>query len=189
MQELDALRRQGRISYSTRNGKVRLDFPINGVNFKYPTRRNADRRSFDLDPRMAVATVRLADWAKSRGVTEIEHLGFAGRTAHGRHGQGRALDIGGFKGVDPQTGQPFNLNVQRDWGSARKTGSGYRLDPSTFKGRFFQDAYNFMTREFRDAGGSPSRIGGRSYIISPDHPTPRLARTHSNHFHIEVPPR
>lgn len=187
-QELEALRAAGKINYTESNGRIRLTFPINGVNFKYPTRRSADSRSYGLDPRMAVATVRLADWAKSRGVTEIEHLGFGGRNGHDRHGQGRALDIGGFRGVDPQTGQAFDLNVQRDWGSAPRNGTGYRLDPNSFKGRFFQDAYQFMTREFRDTRGG-SQIGGRSYIITPDHPTERLARTHSNHFHIEVPPQ
>ena len=188
MRELETLQAQGRVDFDRRSsGRIRLSFPVGGVDFRSMSRSQPDRRSYGLDPRMAVATVRLAEWARSRGVSEITHRGFAGRSATDRHGQGRALDIAGFRGVSPQTGQPFDHDILRDWGRAPRRGDGFRLDPNSGAGRLFQDAYSFLTTQFRDAR-SPSSIGGRSYILSPDHPSPGLRRTHLDHFHIEVPP-
>jgi hypothetical protein len=186
--ELAALRDQGRLNYTeTSNGRIQINFPLNGVDFRYKPHSSPDTRSYGLDPRMAVATTRLAEWASSQGITEISHLGFAGRSPTDRHGQGRALDIAGFHGVNPQTGQRFSYDVLRDWGNAPSQGSGYRLDPNTHKGRLFLDAYNFLTTQFRDTNGR-SQIGDRSYVLHPDHPSPDLRSTHQNHFHIEVPP-
>ena len=190
--ELVALRRAGKIDFKPPNPKpgdrIRLKLPIDGVEFKYPTRRRPDRQTYPLDPRMAVAHVRLAGWAKSRGITQVEHLGYRG-SGRGRHGEGRAMDIGGFRGVDPATGKSFYVNVKRDWGRAPKgNAQGYRLDPSTVAGRVFKDAYRFMASEFRDRRNGRSQIGDRSYVLTPDHPSARLARTHADHFHIEVPP-
>ena len=77
----------------------------------------------------------------------------------------------------------------RDWGKASKRpGHKYRLDPSTPVGAFFGDLYRFLTTEFRDRKPGPSSIGERTYLITPDHVSPRLARTHKDHIHVEVPP-
>jgi peptidoglycan hydrolase-like protein with peptidoglycan-binding domain len=191
--ELQALSRAG-VRYDVgRDGRVVLDLPVRGVDFRYagsPVGR-PDGQTYALDPRMAVATVRLAEWARSRGVTEVEHRGFAGGAGSTRHNQGRALDIAGFRGVDPASGRRFHHDVQRDWGNLPdRRGSTTRLDPGTASGRFFTDAYAYFTTQFRDRPGTPSRPGdtGPTYIVTPDHRDPGLASSHSNHYHIELPP-
>jgi hypothetical protein len=188
--ELETLKAQGIIDFKKKWGtRAQLLFPVSGVDFRAKWSNQPATKSYPIDPRLAVATVRLSLWAKKHGVTEIAHMGFMGRSSKDRHGQGRAVDLAGFKGVDPKTGIAFDYDILRDWGKIpKRQNSPYRLDPSTHKGGFFHNLYGFLTTEFRDRKPGPSKIGERSYILCPDHPSPRLSRTHSDHFHVEVPP-
>ncbi len=197
IEELRALRDAGRIDFDPpdpRPGdRIRLRYPIGGVDFQYQdrdARPNPDRQSQPISPRMAVGTVRLAEWARSRGVTEIRHWGYGVNRPGDYHGGGNAFDIAGFRGRDPRTGEEFHHDIATDWGRRPRRGDGqYRLDPASTEGRFFQDSYDFLTSEFSDRRrGGPSRIGDESRVIGPDHPNRRLGEQHENHFHVEVAP-
>lgn len=184
--ELEALQAAGVIEFENRSeGRIRLTNPVAGVTFHYVGRETPRDHIYSVIPRMAVATARLAMWGRERGVDVMTTRGFGGRSGS-RHNEGIAVDIAGFRGTDPTTGQRFDYDVLRDWGQAPDRGSGYRLDRSTGAGAFFYDAHAFMTQQFKDHRRGPTSIGDASYIITPDHPNPGLASGHRDHFHIEV---
>jgi len=165
-----------------------------------------------LDPRNALALVRLCGWlAENYGVTELYHLGISGGgvDASGNprvdcHGQGRAIDFVGVKGTNSD-GNDFMLTVFDDWGNVSTavtpggdwpagTGSdvSYRLDDpdaDPFASGFFRDLYAFIASEWQDRSdgpdpaGSPTSIGERSYIMHPDHPSTAPGTPHGREAH------
>jgi hypothetical protein len=164
-----------------------------------------------LDPRNALALVRLCQWLKDNyGVTELYHLGISGGgvTASGAprtdcHGQGRAVDFMGVSGeID---GTAFTLTVNDDWGTAETvmtpggawpdgTGSdvSYRLDDPAaepFTAGFFRDVYAFIASEWQDRSAGPdgleepTTIGERSFVMHPDHPATAPGTAHGREAH------
>lgn len=164
-----------------------------------------------LDPRNALALVRLCQWLSSTyGVVELYHAGIAGGgvTAEGNprvdcHGQGRAIDFVGVKGISAD-GSEFVYTVFDDWGSFPEGGSptAFRLDDASADPnvrQFFLDLYNFIAAEWQDRSAgpdpddSPTAIGESSFIMHPDHPTsapgtPHGREAHQNHIHMQIGP-
>jgi len=175
----------------------------------------------NLDPRNAVALVRFAEWASTTyGVHTIAHIGVNGDESGARtdcHGQGRALDFAGVAGT--RDGVEYDLFVLRDWGSrsvpdaidpsgarlAQWPGGprpvSYRLesDPGAdpFATEVFAEIYALAASQWQDGddkatGAAPlSTIGGRSFVMSPDHPssnpTGKSGReAHANHLHMQI---
>jgi hypothetical protein len=165
-----------------------------------------------LDPRNALALVRLCQWLTAFGVTELYHLGISGGGVdqHGNprvdcHGQGRAIDLVGVHGVSPVDGVEFTLTVQDDWGSVSTaatpggnwpdgTGSNvhYRLDDPAcdpFARDFFQQLYDFAASEWQDrtdgpdGPDTPTVIGERSFVMHPDHPATSPGRPNGREAH------
>lgn len=177
-----------------------------------PAHPNAPDR---LDPRHAVALVRLCSWLSAEhGVSELYHLGVDGDGSGARtdcHGQGRALDLVGVKLVRDGTEQV--LTVQDDWGTVDTTATPggtwqplgttatrFRLDdaPGHEVARdFFRALYDFAAQQWQDrsAGpdgpGTPTAIGEGSFVMSPDHPTSAVGtqhgrEAHANHLHLQI---
>jgi hypothetical protein len=166
-----------------------------------------------LDPRNAVALVRLCQWLKSTyGVTELYHLGAGGggvdKDGNPRtdcHGQGRAIDFVGAKGTNPSTGADFLLTVYDDWGhvstpstpgGAWPPGTGskvhFRLDDQgsdPVARDFFKTLYAFVATQYQDRtdgtgdAGPPTSIGNRSFIMHPDHPATAPGTPHGREAH------
>lgn len=164
-----------------------------------------------LDPRNALALVRLCQWLRSTfGVFELYHLGIdgGGTNQDGSprvdcHGQGRAVDFAGVKGSSD--GGEFALTVFDDWGTAKTestpdggwppdTGSavGYRLDDPNadqFTAGFFRDTYAFIASEWQDRSDrpddadTPTSIGEGSFVMHPDHPTSAPGTKHGREAH------
>lgn len=177
-----------------------------------PAHPNAPDR---LDPRNALALVRFCQWLNQTwGVTELYHLGIDGDGSGARtdcHGQGRAIDFVGVKGV--RDGAEFVLTVLDDWGTVdtpstpggtwQPVGTNathFRLDdaPSrAFERDFFRSAYDFIASQWQDRSanadgpGEPSAIGTGTFIMNPDHPTSAVGtkhgrEAHNNHFHMQI---
>jgi peptidoglycan hydrolase-like protein with peptidoglycan-binding domain len=189
LEELKALKAQGKIDYRMVGDKVVLEGPVHGVRLRYVGHSTADVETPPLDPKMAVATARLAEWAQSRGVTQIRHRGFIGGPGSDTHNDGRALDIAGLSGVNPATGARFDHDVLGDWGLLPgRSGSTTRLNPATESGAFFLDMHGFLKTQFRHEGTATQGPGdGASFIITPDHWRPDLSSTHRDHVHVEIP--
>lgn len=168
----------------------------------YPTRR--------LDHRHTVALARLAAHLKAKwGATAIRHLGIsAGKGGNNAHNSGRAIDLASV--IGKRNGAPYTIDVWRDWGRkprlSRKARADaehprFRLLPQETKNKsapapneLFLDIYEFATREYSDSStkpgrnGDPTEIGTTSYVLHPDHPYPRLAWDHRDHFHLQIGP-
>jgi hypothetical protein len=130
LEELNRLRDQGAIDFTEEaGGQVRLEGEVHGVRILYDDERTLrDPVTPAIDPELAVGVARMAEFARERGVTEIEHGGFLGDDNHGPdnpHNQGRAVDIRAFRGVDPESGAAFEYRVN-DWGRE------YRRDYDAF---------------------------------------------------------
>lgn len=162
-----------------------------------------------LDPRNALALVRLCQWLNSSwGVTELYHLGINGDPSGGRtdcHGQGRAVDFAGVAGTSPEDGSWFRLSVLDDWGTTATAwtpggtwppGTGanvtYRLDdPDTswMARDFFRQFYEFVAGEWQDRHNTPegwdtaTAIGEPSFIMHPDHPASAPGTLHGREAH------
>jgi hypothetical protein len=168
-----------------------------------------------LDSRNAVALVRLCQWLSDYyGVYELYHLGISGDATGARqdcHGQGRAVDFVGVRGLIDDI--DWALTVNDDWGTVSTavtpdgnwpsgTGSNvsYRLDdPSVepFVSGFFRDVYRFIASEWQDRSAGPdpagnaTSIGEGSFVMHPDHPTsspgtPHGREAHKNHIHMQI---
>lgn len=165
-----------------------------------------------LDPRNALALVRLCQWLRGNwAVTELYHLGIAGggTTADGSprtdcHGQGRAVDFVGVK-VLLAGDEEYVLTVQDDWGSVSTVytpggnwppNSGaplsFRLDDPAadqFAAGFFRDVYAFIVGEWQDrtAGpdfaDAPTSIGENTFVMNPDHPDSDPGGKHGREAH------
>ncbi len=163
---------------------------VAGVQHVYYDGAEHPRKTIDnLDPRFGVYLVRLDQMLARMGVTELLDLGIT----HGSdnptdvHNQGRAIDVAGVKG------DGIDLNVYRDWGKKPEGAPGqYRLDISDPGYDMFREIYNFGTAEGADRsvtpdqGGPPTHIGEGSYLITPDHPNPKLHIDHQNHMHMQI---
>jgi peptidoglycan hydrolase-like protein with peptidoglycan-binding domain len=151
-----------------------------------------------LDPRHLVGLVRLARFLKTKGVTELHHVGVNGdasRLSGDCHQGGRALDLVGVRGADGAT--PFLLTVYDDWhaftvpnpnnAAKRMTDwphqtmkTEYRLAThptvDAFTRAFWSDLYAFIATQYQDRSQSTgstlpaSSIGDPSSIMTPDHP-------------------
>ncbi|MGN9812829.1 hypothetical protein ACTMSW_26190 [Micromonospora sp. BQ11] len=173
-----------------------------------------------LDPRNALALVRLCQWLSGTyNVVELYHLGIAGggvdhqgRPRTDCHGQGRAVDLVGVKGV-AEDGAEWILTVHDDWGTvstaatpggAWPAGTGpatsYRLDDEAadpFVQDFWRALYEFIATEWQDRSAgpdgldTPTAIGERSFVMHPDHPatapgTAHGREAHHNHLHMQI---
>jgi hypothetical protein len=167
-----------------------------------------------LDPRNALALVRLCQWLhEDRGVTELYHAGISGDSSLQRtdcHGQGRAVDFVGVAGNDEDSGS-FLLTVADDWGNvatpatpggdwpAGTSQTAFRLDqgPDPFAADFFSALYDFVAGEWQDTTSAPdpetthSSIGDGTFIMTPDHPTsapgtPHGREAHKGHVHMQI---
>lgn len=168
-----------------------------------------------LDPRNALALVRLCQWlAANFGVTELYHAGINGDASGARvdcHGQGRAVDFVGVKGT--KDGTEFFLTVNDDWGTVvtpstpggtwQPTGTDkthFRLDDvegHDFERDFFARLYAFIASEWQDTtsqvepAAAPSTIGSHGFVMNPDHPTSKPGtkngrEAHQGHLHMQI---
>jgi hypothetical protein len=165
-----------------------------------------------LDPRNALALVRLCQWLKEQfNVVELYHLGISGGDVgvdgHPRtdcHGQGRAVDFMGVKAV-ADDGEEWTLTVKDAWGTVSTaatpggdwplgTGSDtfYRLDDEDadpFVRDFWSSVYEFIASEWQDRTDgpdgldTPTTIGERSFIMHPDHPATSPGTAHGREAH------
>ncbi|WP_236790948.1 hypothetical protein [Amycolatopsis sp. GM8] len=165
-----------------------------------------------LDPRNALALVRLCQWLKDTyNAVELYHLGISGggvdRSGSPRtdcHGQGRAVDFMGIKAV-ADDGEEWTLTVNDDWGTVSTkatpggdwpsdTGSAtsYRLDDEDvdpFVRDFWRSVYEFVASEWQDRTDGPdgadtaTAIGDRSFIMHPDHPATAPGTAHGREAH------
>lgn len=167
----------------------------------------------NLDPRNALALVRLCQWlVEYYSVTELYHLGISGGgvDANGNprrdcHGQGRAVDLVGVRGPAWDGGE-FVFTVTDEWGSVSTsvtpggawppgTASNvtYRLDdPSEPPAReFFQSLYGFVASQWQDRSDGPdgedstTSIGEHSYVMHPDHPASAPGTAHGREAHAD----
>lgn len=153
----------------------------------------------DVDVRFGVLLVRLAIFLAERDVTTVETLGIfpgAGKPDD-CHNQGRAMDLSGVR-----RGADDRLSVLERWGKMpapyamqTATETVYRLHDGDPGRDLFEEIYGFATREGADRTdgyvadeGTQSFIGEHSFVITPDHPTPRLRLAHQDHFHIQIGP-
>ncbi len=185
---------------------------LHGVEYRYWDGKKTLRHGMELlDPRNALALARLARWAaENHGVTEIHHLGLSGSsTRNDCHGQGRALDFAGIKGVSAD-GNEFVWNVLRDWGNKsvpdESDPAGARLakwpagtrtltfrldgpDADPTAAEFFRQLYEFCAGEWQDQDSLPSgrtqtsAIGQRSFIMNPDHPASKPGTPNGREAH------
>jgi hypothetical protein len=193
-------------------GVVVRYLPSGSKNVGTPASANAPDR---LDPRNALALVRLCSWLHdSYGCTELYHLGVDGDGSGQRtdcHGQGRAIDWVGAKGVLDGTG--YTLTVSDDWGTVdtpatpggvwQPVGTNathFRLDDAPgheFARDFFRALYSFVTGQWQDSSSGPDpagpagEIGRRSFVMNPDHPTSKPGtkngrEAHQNHLHMQI---
>jgi hypothetical protein len=193
-------------------GVVVRYLPSGSKNIGSPSGPNAPDR---LDPRNAVAIVRLCQWlAATFGVTELYHLGIDGDGSGQRtdcHGQGRAVDFVGVKGV--RDGAEYVLTVNDDWGTVdtpstpggiwQPVGTStthFRLDDAPgreFERDFFRAVYEFITTQWQDksagpdGAAAPGTIGAGSFVMNPDHPTSKPGtkngrEAHQNHIHMQI---
>jgi hypothetical protein len=174
-----------------------------------------------LDPRNAMAFVLLCQYLNvAWGITDLYHAGINGDFPGGRndcHGQGRAVDFVGVKGV--VDGNEIYLTVHDDWGkvyipglttpsgdwpAGTGTATDYRLQyegaPETFATSFFREFYDFVARQWQDRTegyeelATPTTPGAESgYIMHPDHPTsapgtPHGREAHKGHIHMQIGP-
>ena len=177
-----------------------------------PAGANAPDR---LDPRNAVALVRLCQWLHDFfGCTEMYHLGIDGDGSGQRtdcHGQGRAVDWVGVRGT--RDGLEFTLTVQDDWGTVdtpatpggvwQPVGTAtthFRLDDAPgheFERDFFRALHAFIAAQWQDRSSGPdpagdtSEIGQGGFVMNPDHPTSRPGtkngrEAHQNHIHMQI---
>jgi len=153
-----------------------------------------------LDPRNALALVNLCQYLHANwGITELYHIGIDGSDPSVRndcHGQGRAVDFSGVRGIHPVNGDEVYLTVWNDWGKVYVPGittsngdwpdgtgsnTDFRLDhegaPDGYGRNFFRDLYNYIAIEWQDRtfgpedGSNPTTIGRTSRVIMhPDHP-------------------
>lgn len=176
--------------------------PLEGVEFRYKDNKGIVVRDIEASPNMLVLLVRLARFLRSRDVTRVYHAGiFPGNSKDptNAHNRGEAIDLTEFEFADGD-----RLSVLNDWGKKNKPvsvagaiGENFRLLPSEKGYTFFRDLYQFLSQEATDRGtkGGKSlettagtRIGEHSFILTPDHPTPYLAKAHADHFHAQVGP-
>lgn len=175
-----------------------LEGHVGDVQFFY---MNSPRRIDHVDPRFAVFLARLAAMLRGRfAITAIHHLGiYPGKAAtpDDVHNHGRAVDLLSFDG-------PFgNLSIKDDWGTKPTpyadgaTVTRFRLKPSDGGYKLFSALYQFIAEQVADRtqtpvqGGSPTRIGDHSFILSPDHPDPDYRPSHSglnSHIHAQIGP-
>jgi hypothetical protein len=167
--------------------RVTLGTRVAGVDFRYAGKLSSVH---DIDPRFAVLLVRLADMLRDRfGVVAIDHLGiFPGAgPPNDVHNRGLAID---FAGAETMAGEKFS--VLKDWGQRPSKGSGlFRLEPTDRGAELFSAVYDLATHEATDhipETGVPSSIGQGSYILTPDHPTKKLAEDHRDHMHLQIGP-
>jgi hypothetical protein len=193
-------------------GVVVRYLPSGSKNVGQPAHPNAPDR---LDPRNALALIRLCQWLNQGfGVTELYHLGIDGDGSGARtdcHGQGRAIDFCGVKGV--RNGLEFVVTVNDDWGTVdtpstpggvwqplKTNQTHFRLDDAPgheFERDFFRATYDFITSQWQDHSSGPdgpsdpSTIGTGTFIMNPDHPTsdpgtPHGREAHVNHIHMQI---
>lgn len=193
-------------------GVVVRYLPSGSKNVGSPAGPNAPDR---LDPRNALALVRLCQWLnQTYGVTELYHLGIDGDGSGVRtdcHGQGRAVDFVGVKGTF--NGSEFVLTVNDDWGTVDTpstpggvwqpvgtSATHFRLDDAPgheFERDFFRSVYNFIATQWQDHSpnpdgpAEPSAIGTGTFMMNPDHPTSAVGtkngrEAHVNHIHMQI---
>lgn len=165
---------------------------IAGVSHVYLDSKGETARSQidNLDPRFGVYLVRLDQLLAKMGVDTLLDLGIThgGSNLQDVHNQGRAIDLAGVRGPS------IDLSVLHDWGEMPNMGSGYRLVEGDPGFALFRALYEFGVLEGSDRScdskprpeGPPSDIGFGSCLITPDHPSPALHRTHQNHMHMQV---
>lgn len=177
-----------------------------------PSGPNAPDR---LDPRNALALVRLCQWLHDTfGVTELYHAGIDGDGSGQRtdcHGQGRAVDFVGVKGS--RDGTDFFLTVNDDWGTVDTpstpggvwqpvgtSATHFRLDDvegHDLARDFFRQVYEFIGSQWQDHSSQAdgvaevSAIGTGSFVMNPDHPTSKPGtkngrEAHQGHIHMQI---
>lgn len=175
------------------NNRMTIGNVVDEVTYRYLPQPNARTVIDNLDPRLAVLLLRLAQTLKNQfGTKTVFDLGITHGSGNPSdvHNQGRAIDIGS---VDDGTGEVYS--VLGDWGRKPKGPPGtYRLRPNDRGYDMFRSIYAFATQEATDTSvnsggnGRPTTIGERSYILHPDTPNAALAPAHQNHFHIQIGP-
>jgi hypothetical protein len=168
-----------------------------------------------LDSRLVVMLYELTKALRRRydKLQTIYHAGFH-TGAHDCHGQGRAMDFSGVKIDGKNYFVPFHWGsqpVQLPSGERRPqwpdqfSNTSFRLnqtsglkadlDPQTSRD-IFQLAYTVFATHATDtsplpSNAPPSRIGGNSFIMHPDHPTSSPGKkngreAHNNHVHVQI---
>ncbi len=177
--------------------------PISNVGYLY------------VDPRNAVAILRLCEFSASKGVTEIHHCGInadASRTDN--HGEGRAVDLVGVRlsgalvyvkedwydqkvpvldGNGNPTGALSNTNL---WPNKTFSKLYFRLNYSNNPNldvakNYFNDLYQFLNVQYK--GSANPEIGEYGAIMHPDHPTAAPGtkngrEAHNAHIHFNIGP-
>lgn len=172
-----------------------------------------------LDPRSAMAFVLMCQMLNTAwGITELYHLGISGDFPGGRndcHGQGRAVDFVGARGMIDGAEVYFTVaddwgkihipgltTASGDWPSETGTNTGYRLlaegAPDNSAWQFFQELYHFAATNYQDRtdgpeeASNPTEIGNQSrFIMHPDHPTSAPGtkngrEAHKEHIHMQI---
>lgn len=191
--ELLKLSDDGALQILADGPRMTLGSSIYGVRHVYYDGAEHPRASIDnLDPRFAVYLARLDQRLEELGIDTLLDLGIThgGSNPNDVHNQGRAIDVAGVK----SSSREIDLNVYRDWGKKPEKGTGvYRLTSDDAPGfDIFREIYDFGVREgadrseHADQGGPPSEIGFGGYLITPDHPNPKLHHDHQNHMHMQL---
>ena len=172
--------------------RITVGGKIAGIQHTYLSPSGYVQRSqiYNLDPRFALYLIRLDLLLGDLGINELIDAGIThgGSNPDDVHNQGRAIDISELKG-------PYvDLSVLRDWGQKPSGDIGsYRLSKSDPGYEIFKSIYEFATEEGADRSaenpyneGSPTSIGERSYVLTPDTPNTSLRSAHQNHMHIQL---
>lgn len=178
------------------SGRMTVGATIEGVQHSYLDGNKIEpRHTIDnLDPRFGVLLVRLDAMLAGLGIDELLDIGITHGSSNEMdvHNQGRAIDIGGLRGSGVPGG---DVRVFRDWGQRPEQGRGiYRLSSGDPGYDLWPAIYAVGSEEGADrntsmsleGGGLPTRIGEGSYILSPDHPDPKLHADHQNHIHMQI---
>lgn len=179
----------GLVNIITDGPRMTIGGRIAGVQHAYmtgATTRDVRKTIDNLDPRFGVLLVRLDSLLANMGVSTVLDMGIThgGSDLDDVHNQGRAIDIGGL------IGDGIDLRVLRDWGQRPEQGA-YRLSIGDPGYALFGRIYELGTQEGADRntkpeGGVPTQIGDGSYILTPDHPDPKLHKDHQNHIHMQI---
>jgi hypothetical protein len=186
---------------------------INGIDIKYMNTTTGGilpPNVNNLDPRMVVFLYKFTRWLRNTwGTDTLYHMGI-GHGSGARfdcHNTGRALDLGGLKGV--YNGNPYELFILRDWGRKPAKIQGghiyYRLSATDgLVYLLFKDVYRYIVTQLSDTAHyyEGPRSGNdlerrlfhddvaipSNFIIHPDHPDSGLRAAHINHIHCQVGP-